>query len=276
MIHSSPCVAGGRVFVGDMDGLFHAVDAGNGKRCWAFRAEGEIISSANHAGDRIVFGCYDGFVYCLTVDEGKLLWKSKTEGRVHGTAGIVDDKVLVAGCDSRFHIFNLENGASPAGLDIGSFSGASVAIRGPLAFVGTFNDQVLAVDWTGHRIVWSYSPGEQQSPFLSSAAVTDDLVVIGGRDKLIHALNRETGKVRWTFTTKGKVDSSPVIASHRVFVGSTDGTLYALDIKTGKEVWRFDAGSSFLASPAIGQGCLVIGAEDGIVYCFGSNGNGRR
>jgi len=76
------------------------------------------------------------------------------------------------------------------------------------------------------QIAWTFEPQRSQ-PFYSSAAVTDKLVIVGGRDKLVHALDRAKGKEVWTFPTKGRIDSSPVVVGDRVFVGSLDGNLYA-------------------------------------------------
>ncbi len=73
----------------------------------------------------------------------------------------------------------------------------------------------------------------------------------------------------WSVTTKGKVESSPVIAGKVVFVGSGDGNLYGLRLADGKQVWKFAAGAEITASPAIGRGRLIIGTGDGAIYCFG-------
>ena len=66
--------------------------------------------------------------------------------------------------------------------------------------------------------------------------MTPDRIIIGGRDKLVHALDRSTGKAVWTFTTRARVESSPLVAGSRVFAGSNDGTLYELDLASGKKV----------------------------------------
>jgi outer membrane protein assembly factor BamB len=87
---------------------------------------------------------------------------------------------------------------------------------------------------------------------------------IGGRDKLVRALDARTGKAGWTFTARARVDSSPVIAGSRLYVGSSDNRLYVLDLATGQKHWEFDAGAPVTASPAIAAGRLVIGPERGI------------
>jgi len=101
--------------------------------------------------------------------------------------------------------------------------------------------------------------------------VTDDLVIIGSRDKHLHCVDRKTGELKWSFQTRGRVDSSPVLVGNRVYFGSADKNVYAVDINTGKEVWKYYAKQSFTGSPAVGGGYLVIGADstDGKIYCFG-------
>jgi len=267
-IRSSPCIVNNTLYFGDSAGMFHAVNINSRARRWTFRTDGEIISSANHKDDKILFGSYDGYLYCLAADDGKLIWKTETEGRIHGTPGIVEDKVLVAGCDEDLHVFQLADGTSTNTVYMGSFSGASAAINKSRVFVGTFNNEVIAIDWKSNKIVWTYNPPQRDFPFYGSAAVNDDLVVIGGRDKMVHAVDTKTGQVHWTFTSGGKIDSSPVIVGKRVFIGSTDGILYEFNLTSGKEIWRYETGSSFYASPAIGEDALVVGTEDGIIYCF--------
>ncbi len=85
----------------------------------------------------------------------------------------------------------------------------------------------------------------------------------------MHALNPKSGEPLWQFTTKGRVDGSPVVAGKRVLFGSADGRIYGLDLQTGQKVWQYEAGGSFLASPAIAAGRMVIASDDGVIYCFG-------
>ena len=148
-------------------------------------------------------------------------------------------------------------------------TGASVAVRGSFAFIGTYGNRVLAIDWEKGEVLWAFEDPDRQFPFMASVAVTKGHVITGGRDKRVRGLDPQSGKVHWVFTTKARVDSSPVIAGDRVFFGSSDGNVYAVDVKTGKESWRFETGSAITASPAVAGKCLVIGTEDGVLYCFG-------
>ena len=118
-------------------------------------------------------------------------------------------------------------------------------------------------------IKWRFEDPDRQFPFYSSAALAQGLVVIGGRDKTVRALDMTTGKPRWSFATRARVDSSPAIAGDRVVVGSGDGKVYVLALATGAKIWEFESGASFTASAAIAGGRIVIGDTDGKIYGFG-------
>jgi outer membrane protein assembly factor BamB len=270
-VRSSPAVADGKVFFGDDNGVFRAVAADSGEMLWKYETLGEVVSSPNVIGNRVLFASTDANLYCLAAADGKLIWQFKTEaGGLQSTPAVVEGKTFVSGCDSMLRVIDVETGKEIASVNMEGQTGASPAVLGDRLFVGHFGNQVLGIDWKKPEVVWRYEHPERQFPFYSSPAATADRVIIGGRDKMVHCLNPQTGEARWTFTTKGKVDSSPVIVGTRVFVGSHDGNVYALGIETGEELWRFTTGGPVGSSPAIAVERLVIGNEDGKLFCFGT------
>jgi eukaryotic-like serine/threonine-protein kinase len=127
----------------------------------------------------------------------------------------------------------------------------------------------VCVDLQSAKILWEYENPDRRFPYYSSAAVTDRIVIVGGRDKDVHALDPDSGKTIWTFPTRAKVDSSPVIQGEKVIVGTTAGDLYTLDVRSGKPIWQYQTGSSIISSPSVAENKLIIGSKDGILYCFG-------
>ncbi len=265
---SSPAYSDGVVFIGDLGGWFHAVNATNGKKLWAFKAGSEIKSSPVVVGDRVLIGSYDQHLYCLSTRNGSVIWKVRTNGPVHSTPSISAGVAFIAGCDELFRAIRVSDGQEMFNVSSGAYTGASPAVSGDSAYYGTFDNEVLMVSLKEHRVVWRYQHPQRHFPFYSSAAVTRNRIVVGGRDKMVHGLN-PNGKVAWTFATNARVESSPAIAAGRVFVGSNDGRFYVLNLDTGAKLWEFNAGAPLSASPAIARGRIVIGSQDGRLYCFG-------
>lgn len=95
---------------------------------------------------------------------------------------------------------------------------------------------------------------------VSSPALLDNMLYIGGRDSCIYALDAQTGTVRWKKKTDGWVDATPA-ANHSVVVaGSRDGFVYVLNAQTAHEVGRLRADLP-LSSPVFsGDSALIIGS----------------
>ncbi len=73
---TQPVVAGGTVFVGDVDShRVAALDAGTGKLKWSYVAGGRLDTPPTIYGGLCLFGCRDGWVYCLRASDGKLVWR---------------------------------------------------------------------------------------------------------------------------------------------------------------------------------------------------------
>ena len=154
-------------------------------------------------------------------------------------------------------------------LTFGAYTGASPAIADGRAYYGTYKNEVLSVDLKAKKVAWRYKHPERNFPFYSSPAIAGDRIIVGGRDKIVHALERKTGKSLWTFTTGARVDSSPAVSGGRAYIGSNDGKLYVLDVASGKVLFQFEAGGPLSASPSVAGGRLVIGSQDGKLFCLG-------
>ena len=265
---SSPTYHNGVVYVGDLSGWLHAVNARDGKKIWAFKTGSEIKSSPVVVGDRVLIGSYDQHLYCVSTSNGSMLWKVRTEGPVHSTPSVVDGIAYIAGCDEMFRGIRVADGKELMRVSSGAYTGASPAVRGGVAYYGTFENEVLMVNLQERRVGWRYEHPQMKFPFYSSAAVVNDRLVVGGRDKMVHGIST-AGKELWTFKTRARVESSPAISGDRVYVGSNDGRFYVLNLSTGAKLWEFTAGAALSASPAIANGRIVIGAQDGRLFCFG-------
>jgi outer membrane protein assembly factor BamB len=264
---AAPAVKNGKVYIGDSNGDFHCVDAVQGKADWKFGTMGEITSGANFFDDRILIGSHDETLYCLDT-KGNSIWTFKTQGPVNGSPAVASGKTFVAGCDSNLHVIDIKTGKEEFAVDLGGQAGATAAVLGDEVYVGTMNNEFLAVNLKTQKVAWRFMAPKRPQAFYSSAAVTSDMVVVGSRDRKVYGLDRVKGTATWEFITGGRVDSSPVIVGKRAYVGSLDKDFYVFDLQTGQLIESLTLDGAISASPAVANGCVVIGTEKGTVYCL--------
>jgi outer membrane protein assembly factor BamB len=173
---------------------------------------------------------------------------------------------VAGGCDAKLHVVDLVDGKKIREIEASAYIAASVAVVDGRAYVGHYGNEVICADLNAGTIAWTYK--DRTFPYFSSPAVTKDVVVLGGRDRRVHCLDRATGALRWTAAARGNVDGSPLISGNRVLIGSDDGRLYLLDLADGKERWSYEIGDKLSGSPAIADGHLLVGGDNGSLYAF--------
>ena len=83
---------------------------------------------------------------------------------------------------------------------------------------------------------WQVDIGSQPT----APTVAGNTVYVAERDShTLHALNRETGRTRWTFIADGRIDSPPTIHEGLVLFGGRCGQVYCLRADDGQLAWKF-------------------------------------
>jgi outer membrane protein assembly factor BamB len=280
-IHSSANLVHGRVIFGSYDHFLYCLDAKSGEVLWKCET-GNYVHCTPAVGDGRVYvaGC-DGKLTAVDGASGKILAQGEMGGAAAAAPLVLDDSIVVATMGGKVLSF-----WPPAtgDLDAGRARRES-APRGTVPFSEKSvekGDSPQAVSKPATQPDGE-EPDEPEYPalekrwefaadgcdFYSSPAHAGGLIVLGGRDDQVYAIDATTGLQEWTFRTLGGVDSSPTIASGRVYVGSKDGTLYVLDLATGKEAWRFTAQGQVAGSPAIASGLVIFGDTSGGLYALG-------
>ncbi len=89
---------------------------------------------------------------------------------------------------------------------------------------------------------------------LSSVTVADGKVFAASlSDHTVRALDQNSGRLVWQYTTGGAVDSPPTFHKGTVLFGSGDGHVYCLRSSDGERVWRFQAAPADVRIVAFGR-----------------------
>jgi len=90
----------------------------------------------------------------------------------------------------------------------------------------------------GLKVVWEERLGGE----LTAPVIARGMVLVADKGShTLYALDERTGKVRWSYTAGGRIDSPPTVCRGRVVFGCADGYVYCLRASDGELIWRFRA-----------------------------------
>jgi outer membrane protein assembly factor BamB len=213
------------------------------KRVWMFRAQSLVEFPPVIAYGRLFFANNAGVLYAISAKTGKRAWKRATN-RCQAASPAVNRRLVY------FALLN----------------------RPPCNAKKVRDGELVALYAGSGRVRWRKRIG----PSESSPVVVDGRVFVGDWTGRVYAFSANTGKLRWSYQTGGRVKGALTFSGGRIYVGSYDHHVYALNEKTGKVVWKAGAQQrlghrgEFYSTPAAAYGRVYIGSTDGKVYSFGA------
>ncbi|HEY9154204.1 MAG TPA: PQQ-binding-like beta-propeller repeat protein [Opitutaceae bacterium] len=224
---------------------------------WKFQAKEAIVASPTVADGVVYIGSWDNFLYALDAETGRERWRFDAHGNVNSSCAVAGGKVFFVSLDGRIYAANTNTGKQ-----LWSFS-----TQGERRHTGA------GMDYAAPTTEMMPDPWDF---FLSSPCVEDETVYFGSGDGSIYALDANTGREHWHFTTQGVVHASPAVKDGVLYIGSFDSFFYALDAKTGALKWKFKTGSDDHAhlmtgipgSAAVANETVYFGSRDGYFYAL--------
>lgn len=130
-----------------------------------------------------------------------------------------------------------------------------------------YNDMLHCLDRASGECLWSFGGREHDFDLLSALAFDGSVVLVGRNDGRVHALDRDSGQVRWSMPVGAEM-AIPAVAHGRVFTAGSDGRLCERIASQGSasEVRRFAPGPCFARETKAG---LVVIHQGGISSLHG-------
>jgi outer membrane protein assembly factor BamB len=236
-----PVIADGLVYVGDLDGTFHAVSLADGADRWSFTAKDVGFPSAAAVGrfgvDRlVVVGDDVGLVRAFDAGSGEIRWTYETQGEISGGPTILD------------------------GPD------------GPRVLVGSQDASLACLDLATGDVVWKHEIADQIrcSPTVARTS-GGERVLLAGCDGKLHVIDVVTGVETAAVPIDGPTGTTPASLGDRVFFGTEGGVFFAIDVLKGDVVWRAAAtaaGQSYRANAAVTNDLAVVGFRGKAIEAF--------
>lgn len=175
-----PVVAGGRVFLGTLDGTFVALDAASGAEDWRARTDDAIMGTAAVAGDTVFVGSQDAHLYAFDVATGAIRWTYTAKAGIWAAPLIVEGVVAIGARDGTFVALDVTTGAVRWSFrtDAPITMSAAYSARQHLLFVGAENAKAFALDSTSGTQRWAQQlPGQGFRAGWPVVAENADIVV---------------------------------------------------------------------------------------------------
>ena len=140
-----------------------------------------------------------------------------------------------------------------------------------MVYVGTLNQQVLAIESASGRAAWSYdTPGW----VWGAPTFFDGQLFFGDLEGTVVALDATTGRELWSVDTEGAITGGPLVFNDHVYVVNESGQVISLTLD-GTIQWTKNIEAKLYGSPvAAGNLILVgVGTTDALVAALDENGD---
>ena len=200
------------------------------REVWRVPLGAESRSGVTVDGDVAYVGDQDGTLYAVDIADGTVRWTSEMSGRID--------------------------------ISIAASDGRAVAIS---RSDDSRRVVVAAHDADDGERLWQITP-QLSATAASSAALTDEAVIVGLADRLVRAFGLEDGEERWSSLGLQLFSplTAPAVGEDAVYVADIGGGLYRLDPVDGDRGWSFQFNEVVVrSSPVIIDRWVLLGLNDG-------------
>ena len=232
---ASPVARDGMIYLGAVDGKFHAIRSQDGTEAWSWAGGTPIYGGALVTGDRIYFLDDDNGVVSLSRADGQLQWR-------------------VVVYDSKF-----TEKPAPKNPTFNRRVPVPVIVNGTL-YIGSTDHGLYALEASTGKITWRHDVG---AAIFATVTVDHEQLILGCYDGNVVVIDRLTGAEVLRTKLGGQIASAPVVAGNMLLVGCRDYLLYGLKRSDLSVVWRDSYWFSWVESvPTIVDGVAYIGGSD--------------
>ncbi|WP_319568478.1 outer membrane protein assembly factor BamB family protein [Cohaesibacter marisflavi] len=275
-----------RVFAATGFSELVALDAGSGRRLWTFQLDAPARGAPVVVGNTVLAVSATNSLFAVNVSDGGELWTF--EGIPQGTGlmgsgapAISGNTVLFSGTSGELVALDIKSGEMRwsdtivQGTRRYAISGISAIAGGPvvsdgIVYASSVSGNTIALRVRDGERIWDRSLGSVHAPVVAG----NSIFVVDLDDRIV-ALNKKTGKIRWSSqlpSVRSKKKSTswagPVLAGSRLWVTSNDGKLAAVDPKNGSIVLTRDIKDPVFIAPIAVSGRLIMLSGSGRLSAY--------
>jgi len=238
-----------------------AYDVQRGEMQWRIRGA-PIEVGITPLDDGGLFVTTDGMINRFMIADGEIVWQYglSPQQRVYARPIVHYHSVIIAVDNGEVIALSLSDGSLQWILDIGSPIYATPQSNNELLIVSTTQGRLVAVDINERNIRWDIT-FHDNTLRLSTAAIDDKLIAIGGSDGILRVIELETGEIQWETQCPDALVTQPIITDTVIYTASMGHLFYAFDRQTGEELQALELRGRVKSSIGVSDGGLILLSE---------------
>ncbi|MCY4172377.1 MAG: PQQ-binding-like beta-propeller repeat protein [Bacteroidetes bacterium] len=238
-----------------------AYDVQRGEMQWRIRGA-PIEVGITPLDDGGLFVTTDGMINRFMIADGEIVWQYglSPQQRVYARPIVHNHSVIIAVDNGEVIALSLSDGSLQWILDIGSPIYATPQSNNELLIVSTTQGRLVAVDINERNIRWDIT-FHDNTLRLSTAAIDDKLIAIGGSDGILRVIELETGEIQWETQCSDALVAQPIITDTVIYTASMGHLFYAFDRQTGEELQAIELRGRVKSSIGVSDGGLILLSE---------------
>lgn len=292
-IASSPIIENNTIFFGSKDGNLYAVDLDTKLELWHYNSNGPILCQPAIHNGFIFFSSSEVF-FALDINTGEEIWKYDTKADdnqkmrkdkwdYHDSSPVVDNNVVYFGSGTGF-IYGFDVATGEVVWDFATTAESIVRqtplINDGIMYIGDWSGLYYAIDISTKQAMWTQ---KYSGSFQSSSVIYENILVYGGRDSKMHAVEKSNGQKIWSYPVGSWASGDPSIVDGVLYYPSSDTKLvYAMKVENGRQIKRYKIYKNSFAKSIIIDNILYITSGDayeepgtGKVQAFKLDGDGK-
>ncbi len=260
---ATPAADEQRVYVGGLDGVFHARYRETGDAAWSQELMGAIASSPVLTPQLVVVGTRGGDLFAMDRATGEPQWLYETGGPINSSPAFADGKVVVGSAAGVVAVDAATGELVWEAPGPDKFD-SSPCIAGDRVYIADWAGKVIAFDLADGAVLWEQQVGDQ--PIFASPTVAHDLIFVATTRGRAAALDVDTGIPVWEASVGGgAVYASPVVCGPVALLGTNSGHLSVIDVMTGEALASAFSGvyGYIHGTPTVTDQGIYVSAEAG-------------
>ncbi len=199
-------------------------------------------------------------VYSFNKDTGELIWQLRSPKHPSTSPSVNEDQIAIGATDGSVFSFDInkvrelhEERMLPRWSHMARqwrFKSPTHVVSPPI-FSGT-----TLVFASQRGIVYGMSSQDKKLKFQfetdakihTPLGSSREYILVTDDDSRMYCLNKETGRIRWTFSSGAPMKKKPMVIGQQVFVAPTREGLFSLSLVSGRVMWNYLKASEFLAA----------------------------